>query len=127
MVKVIHIKVGFNIMKTFKYIIITINIIGFVLFFAWGYLQVINNRYKFLQKSYYGVIKDIKNEKGMRGNKTIIFTNDSIIYFGVSESTLNSYVLIGDSLAKDSAENFVKVFRKNDNKEWVKKIINEYR
>ncbi len=114
-------------MKKLKYSIIIISIIGFILFIGWGHFQDINNRNKFLQKSYFGIIKEIRNEKGMRGNKTIIFTNDSIIYFGVSESTLNSYVLIGDSLAKDSAENFVKVFRKNDNKEWVEKVINEYR
>jgi len=72
------------------------------------------------KRGYKGIIEDIRTVEGRRGLPDIKI-NDNWINLSLEESKVKNYILIGDSIVKDSGISIMEVFRKNKKGEWYVK------
>jgi hypothetical protein len=105
-------------MKTFKHIIIAINILAFIIFFIYTHYQEADSREKFLQESYSGIVENSVVDEFGRGSISIKL-KDQWINLGFHEPYIQEKIKIGDSIVKESGTSELKVYRIIDG-EWKK-------
>lgn len=79
-------------------------------------------RANFYERDFHGVIKEIKYNEGRRGFPDIKLTNEWI-YLGLSGQKIQNYILVDDSIVKDSGTETIKVYRKNSKGIWDEKVF----
>ena len=109
-------------MKYFKLLFFLLLIASFVLFFIKGFESNKQAEVKFINKSYFGMIKDIKYGEGNMGDPYVKIRN-SVFVFGYFEDKVRNYIKVGDSIAKDSGSTAISVFRKDSNGVWHEKVF----
>jgi len=107
-------------MKKIKIIAIVTLLIFFLIFFLYNYIYFFNAKVALNKRGYKGIIEDIRTVEGRRGLPDIKI-NDNWINLSLEESKVKNYILIGDSIVKDSGISIMEVFRKNKKGEWYVK------
>lgn len=77
---------------------------------------------KHLKLEYNGIINKIHHYWGDRG-VPMILVDTQWIYLNVLDSKFSHYVLVGDSIYKESGSETVKIFRKNSDETWSVKVF----
>lgn len=105
-------------MKKFKYIVIAVNIVAFIIFFVYTYYQEIDSRENFLQESYSGIVENLVVNNYDRGNISIKL-NNQWMSLGSFEPYIQKKIKIGDSIVKETGTTELKVYRVIEG-EWKK-------
>lgn len=106
--------------KRIKGIIITIGIIGFILFLIRAHYDQKTADENFMRKEYSGIIDSIHFYDGNRGFP-VVRINGKWHPFGVRESGIANYIKVGDSILKETDSDSIYIFRVNSNSLWVRK------
>jgi hypothetical protein len=111
-----------KIIKTIRKVIIIIFLIMFVIFFSYNLFLIRVGRKEFIDKSYNGLIIDIRKVEGRRDLPDIKL-NNNWMPLDEFDSKVSYYIKIGDSIVKESGTEEIKVFRKDEENEWRVRIF----
>ena len=109
-------------MNSIRKIVMFIGLVAFILFFIYVfYINQYAEQY-YIDRKYYGIIKEIRVLQGTHDLPDIKINNDWIS-FDIPDAKVKHYILVGDSIVKDSGTRVIKVYRKNLNGKWDVKIF----
>jgi len=107
-------------LKRIKLIIISIGVIGFVLFLINDHFNQQKADENFLTKEYIGIIDSIHYYRGNRGFP-VVMINGKWHRFGLRESWVEGYIEVRDSISKETGSDSIYVFRLNNSNAWIRK------
>ena len=108
--------------KVIKYVVLILSGIGLLIFIVDNFNLDKEGTKKVLERTYHGIILEIKKFKDNRG-KLSIRVKDEWIHFGFLDEKVENYILVGDSIVKESGSKKIDVYRKNLNEEWYLKTF----
>ncbi len=97
-------------MRIIKIIVLSIGILGMVVFISYAICASIESDRLFLNQGYSGKIKNIRFVEGHRGYPDI-YLNNSWHTIGGHESKIMHYIQINDSIVKKSGSGTIYIYR----------------
>ncbi len=108
----------FKLTRTQRIVFIALAILGFIIFFYQGEIKDRKAFERFKQYSVHGIVSDVKIFQYRSGFPSY-FINGEWVHFGINGEKVENFIFLNDSLSKSSGNDTIRVYRKNELKEWI--------
>jgi hypothetical protein len=109
-------------MNKLKLILRIILFTGFLLFSIHIFFSFTRGKKDFINREYYGLITEIRTLQNSHDLPDIKI-NNAWISLTIDDAKVKNYIIVGDSIVKESGKKEIQVYRKKFNKEWQVKIF----
>lgn len=108
----------FKLTRTQRIVLISLAILGFIIFSYQGEIKDRKAFESFKQFSVHGIVSD-KNIFQYSSGFPSYLINGEWVHFGITGEKVENFIFLNDSLSKSSGTDTIRVYRKNEFNEWI--------